>query len=192
MAYEELQSTNEELETTNEELQSSNEELETTNEELQSTNEELETMNEELQSTNEELQAVNDEFQRRSEELNQSNVFLQSILTSLKAGVVVDRDLRVQIWNDKSEDLWGIRTDEALGQNFLNLDIGLPVEQLRQPIRDCLAALPNAASENQILAINRRGRHILCRITCTPLIGSQNDIQGVIMLMEEQDTPTQN
>ena len=61
---EELQSTNEELETTNEELQSTVEELETTNEELQSTNEELETMNEELQSTNEELQTINEEAPR--------------------------------------------------------------------------------------------------------------------------------
>jgi len=191
MAYEELQSTNEELETTNEELQSSNEELETTNEELQSTNEELETMNEELQSTNEELQTVNDELQRRSEELNQSNAFLQSILTSLKAGVVVvDRDLSVQIWNDKSEDLWGIRTDEALGQNFLNLDIGLPVEQLRLPIRTCLSGLPNDASESLLQAINRRGRSITCRITCTPLIGPHNEIQGVIMLMEEYEENT--
>ncbi len=187
MAYEELQSTNEELETTNEELQSSNEELETTNEELQSTNEELETMNEELQSTNEELQTVNDELQRRSEELNQSNAFLESILTSLKGGVVVvDRDLRIQIWNYRSEVLWGLRPEEAIEQNFLNLDIGLPVEQLRQPIRNCLAGSPDP---NEILlqAINRRGRSIRCRITCTPLVGNQSQIQGVIMLMEERE-----
>jgi two-component system CheB/CheR fusion protein len=135
MAYEELQSTKEELETTNEELQSSKEELETTNEELQSTNEELEMMNEELQSTNEELQTLNEELQRRSEKLNQSNDFLEAIFTGLKGGVVVDRDLFVQIWNDKLEDLWGLRADEAIGQHFLNLDIGLPIEQLRQPIR---------------------------------------------------------
>jgi two-component system CheB/CheR fusion protein len=69
-ANEELQSSNEELETTNEELQSTNEELETTNEELQSTNEELETMNEELQSTNEELQTINDELRQRTIELD--------------------------------------------------------------------------------------------------------------------------
>ncbi|PSB63740.1 chemotaxis protein CheR [filamentous cyanobacterium CCP1] len=187
MAYEELQSTNEELETTNEELQSSNEELETTNEELQSTNEELETMNEELQSTNEELQTVNDELQRRSEELNQSNAFLESILTSLRGGVVVvDRDLRVQIWNDKAEDLWGLRGEEAIEQNFLNLDIGLPVGQLRQPIRDCFAGLENRSSEIILDAINRRGRSIQCRITCTPLLGLQNEIQGAILVMEEQ------
>lgn len=187
MAYEELQSTNEELETTNEELQSSNEELETTNEELQSTNEELETMNEELQSTNEELQTVNDELQRRSEELNQSNAFLECILKSLKGGVVVvDRDLRVQIWNHKAEDLWGVRTEEALGQNFLNLDIGLPVEQLRQPIRTCLSGDFSNSQEVLLEAVNRRGKSIQCRVSCTSLIGTQGHIQGAILLMEER------
>lgn len=188
MAYEELQSTNEELETTNEELQSSNEELETTNEELQSTNEELETMNEELQSTNEELQTVNDELQRRSQELNQSNAFLECILKSLKGGVVVvDRDLHVQVWNYKAEDLWGLRTEEALEQNFLNLDIGLPVEQLRQPIRNRLSGSPANSEEVLLDAINRGGRNIQCRVTCTPLIGTQGQIQGVILLMEERN-----
>ena len=67
---EELQSSNEEMETTNEELQSANEELQTTNEELQSTNEELETTNEELQSTNAELDATNRELAQRTEEMN--------------------------------------------------------------------------------------------------------------------------
>jgi two-component system, chemotaxis family, CheB/CheR fusion protein len=189
MAYEELQSTNEELETTNEELQSSNEELETTNEELQSTNEELETMNEELQSTNEEMQTVNDELQRRSLELNQTNAFLESILTSLRGGVVVvDRDLYIQIWNHRAEDFWGLRTEEALGQNFLNLDIGLPVERLRQPMRSCLIGEPNQACRLVLSAVNRRGRQFECQVSCNPLIGSQGQIQGVILLMEEQDS----
>ncbi len=186
MAYEELQSTNEELETTNEELQSSNEELETTNEELQSTNEELETMNEELQSTNEELQTVNDELQRRSEELNRSNAFLEAILTSLKGGViVVNRNLHIQSWNHKAEDMWGLRPEEAIEQNFLNLDIGLPVEQLRQPIRNCLTGPVDGVTEVVLSATNRRGRNIQCRVTCTPLISEQQQIQGVILLMEE-------
>nr|WP_290225204.1 CheR family methyltransferase [Trichocoleus desertorum] len=187
-AYEELQSTNEELETTNEELQSSNEELETTNEELQSTNEELETMNEELQATNEELHTVNDELQRSSEELNQANAFLGAILSSLKGGVVVvNRDLQIQAWNHKSEDLWGLRTEEAIGQNFLNIDIGLPVEQLKQPIRTCLTGGANSSSESLLDAINRRGRQIQCRVSCTPLVGGVGQVQGVILLMEDRN-----
>ena len=130
-AYAELQSTNEELETTNEELQSTVEELETTNEELQSTNEELETMNEEMQATNEELQTINDELGQRTTELNQLNAFLESIWAGLDGAVtVLDADLRVLVWNHGSEDLWGVRQEEVQGQHFLNLDIGLPIDQL--------------------------------------------------------------
>ena len=188
MAYEELQSTNEELETTNEELQSTVEELETTNEELQSTNEELETMNEELQSTNEELQTINDELRRRSEELNQANVFLASILTSLRSGVaVVNREMQVVIWNSKAEDLWGLRASEVYQKHFLNLDIGLPVAVLRQPIRACL----NGESLNEeviVTATNRRGRSIQCKVSCTPFIEPQDKIiHGAILLMDEID-----
>lgn len=176
---EELEHSNQELETAYEELQSTNEELETTNEELQSSNEELET-------TNEELQTVNRELQRRSEELNQSHAFLESILKSLKGGVVVvDRDLRVQIWNHKAEDLWGVRPEEAIGQNFLNLDIGLPVEALCQPIRDCLLGLSEGTIDLMLTSVNRRGRSIQCHVTCTPLVRSEDTTQGVILLMEK-------
>lgn len=191
MAYEELQSTNEELETTNEELQSSNEELQTTNEELQSTNEELETMNEELQSTNEELQTINAEVRKRTDELNSVNAFLQSILSSLRGAVVVlNTDLLIQIWNDEAEDLWGLRAEEMQGQHFLNLDIGLPVEQLRQPLRKCLLRETEYV-EVTLSATNRRGKAIECKITCTLLKGMENESCGVIMTMEQQsEKPT--
>src|SRR5205085_4030012 len=128
-AYEELQSTVEELETTNEELQSTNEELETTSEELESTNEELETMNEELHSTNDELEAMNEEQRERSNEMDRLNLFLEGILGVLGVGVVVlDREQRVQLWNDAATELWGLRGDEVDGKTFLTLDIGLPVQ----------------------------------------------------------------
>jgi two-component system CheB/CheR fusion protein len=184
-AYEELQSTNEELETTNEELQSTIEELETTNEELQSTNEELETMNAELHSTNEELQTINDELRSRTGELNEVNDFLESMLISQRGGfVVLDRELRVSVWNDRSAELWGVRSDEAPGQHFMNLDIGLPVEDLREPISGVLAG----ESEFEALdldATNRRGREIRCRVTLTPLLGRDHEIRGVIVMVEE-------
>jgi two-component system CheB/CheR fusion protein len=182
-AYEELQSTVEELETTNEELQSTNEELETTNEELQSTNEELETMNEELQSTNEELEAINDELSLRTEELNQSNTFLESILRSLEAGVIVlDQDLRISAWNVGAFELWGLRGEEVQGEHFMNLDIGLPVEKLHTALRTVL----NGGDDHTPLlldATNRRGRPFTCRVAVTPLHGIA-DIHGVIVFME--------
>ncbi|MGJ3245842.1 MAG: CheR family methyltransferase [Elainellaceae cyanobacterium] len=184
-ANEELQSSNEELETTNEELQSTNEELETTNEELQSTNEELETMNEELQSTNEELQTINDELRMRTEEVNQVNAFLGSILESIEAGVVVvDRHYDILTWNNKATDLWGLRADEVEGQSFFSLDIGLPIDRLRDPIRDCLSG----ACDRQAItldATNRRGQSIRCQVSLTPLSGLEIQLRGAILLMEE-------
>jgi two-component system, chemotaxis family, CheB/CheR fusion protein len=184
-AYEELQSTNEELETTNEELQSTIEELETTNEELQSTNEELETINEELQSTNEELQTINEELRRRTEELNQVNSFLESILKSMRGGVVViDTDFSIQIWNHRAEDLWGLRSTEVYQTNFLNLDIGLPTERLRAMIRSCLSG-ELEYDVMTLAATNRRGKAIQCRVACTVLHGIDSYIRGVILLMEE-------
>jgi two-component system, chemotaxis family, CheB/CheR fusion protein len=185
-ALEELQSTNEELETTNDELQSTVEELETTNEELQSTNEELETMNEELQSTNEELQTINEESKERSDELSELNAFLESIFTSLRGGVaVVDCDLQVRKWNSRAQDMWGLRSDEAIHKNFLNLDIGLPTDRLKAPIRTSLAGEP----EEVILdATNHRGKLVRLKVTCTPLVSpTKQTVSGVMLLMEPVD-----
>jgi two-component system CheB/CheR fusion protein len=184
-AYEELQSTVEELETTNEELQSTNEELETTNEELQSTNEELETMNEELQSTNEELETINDELRQRTLELNQVNGFLETILTSMGVGVVVlDRNLTVQVWNAHSSELWGLGSSEVEGQNLLNLDFGLQVENLKGPLREILRD-GGTRAELVLDATNRRGRSIACRVVALPLSLDGDGATGAVVLMEE-------
>jgi two-component system CheB/CheR fusion protein len=188
-AFEELQSTNEELETTNEELQSTIEELETTNEELQSTNEELETMNEELQSTNEEMETLNDEVQRRSRALEESNLYLASVLASLRAGVVVvDREMLVRLWNDNMMQLWGLRPDEVQDQPFLHLDIGLPVERMKGALRAVLDG--RAGGEKMVLdAVNRRGRAITCEVTVTPLVPAGPDARGAVVLVEERPAP---
>jgi two-component system CheB/CheR fusion protein len=185
-AYEELQATNEELETTNEELQSAVEELQTTNEELQSTTEEVETTNEELQATNEELQAINERFRESGIELNRLNAFLTSILGSVRVGiVVVDHDLKVLLWNSWAENLWGLRAREAQGQSLLELDIGLPIEQLRAPAQ---ASLAGETDHREILvdAANRRGKAIRCHITFTPCLDAGGGPHGLVLLMEEE------
>ncbi len=187
-ASEELQSTVEELETTNEELQSTNEELETTNEELQSTNEELETMNEELHSANEELETMNEELRHRTLELNDTNTFLEAILTTIGVAVaVLDRHQHVRIWNGQAYELWGLTSEEVEDQNLLALDFGLPVEKLKPMLRACLSD-GSKSQEATVEATNRRGRKFRCRVTCLPM-GNDRDgeVSGVIMMMEAVD-----
>src|SRR5262249_49784646 len=134
----------------------------------------------------EELETINDELRQRTGELDRVNAFLESILLSLGVAVaVLDREQHIQVWNEQAEDLWGLRSDEVAGQHLLSLDIGLPVEQLRRPLRNALAG--NAEGNEIVLdATNRRGRRIRCKVTCLPLIVASKEVQGVIVLMEEQ------
>jgi two-component system CheB/CheR fusion protein len=159
--------------------------LETAYEELQSTVEELETTNEELSSTNEELETTNDELQQRTDELDDVNSFLESILGSLRgAVVVVDSDLQVTGWNDAAFELWGLRPDEVLGRHLMNLDIGLPVEQLRGPVRGVLSG--DGQPEITLQAVNRRGRRVTLRIELAPLDGDDR-VRGAILLMQPHE-----
>jgi two-component system, chemotaxis family, CheB/CheR fusion protein len=185
-AYEELQSTVEELETTNEELQSTNEELETTNEELQSSNEELETMNEELQSSNEELETMNEELRLRTGELNRATVLLESMLASLGIGVaVVDHEQRIQMWNDRAKELWGVDIDQVRGKHLLNLDIGLPLGELRDELRVSISGAKT--KEKRLDARDRRGRDVVCRARTAPLADAGGAIPGAIVMMQVEE-----
>jgi two-component system CheB/CheR fusion protein len=190
-AYEELQSTVEELETTNEELQSTNEELETTNEELQSTNEELETMNEELQSTNDELEAMNDVQRERADEVERLNSFIEGILATLGVAVVVlDDEQTVKVWNALSTDLWGLRADEVDGKPFFALDMGLPLDRIRGPVRAALSE--NRQETVSVEAVDRRGRGFTCTVRSLPLHTDGSSSYGVVLLMWREQSEMSN
>jgi two-component system CheB/CheR fusion protein len=69
----------------------------------------------------------------------------------------------------------------------LNLDIGLPVDQLKGPIRACLAN-DSQFMEVVLDATNRRGKPMRVKVTCTQLVDPKGgDPQGVILMMEETD-----
>ncbi|EPH42776.1 hypothetical protein STRAU_4164 [Streptomyces aurantiacus JA 4570] len=178
----EIKRVREDLETAYEELQSTNEELETTNEELQSTNEELETTNEELQSGNEELETMNEEMSIRTEELDEARAFLEGVMSSVAAGVVVlDADMKVRSWNRGAVELWGLRADEVLGEAFFALDFGLPTDDLRPIIQKCLES-GKRTEQVGVSAVSRIGRPIVCNVVCSPFDGHKG---GVVFLMEE-------
>jgi two-component system CheB/CheR fusion protein len=181
----ELRRAHSRVEAAYEELQSTNEELETTNEELQSTVEELETINEELHSINDELRTLNDELQDRTGQLDEANGFLESILTGLRAGVVVlGPDLAVREWNQQAEELWGLRREEVVGRPFLGLDIGLPLDRLRPMIRRALDG-DTGSPELGVAAVNRRGRTVGMRVLSSALHGQETAPTGVILMMEQ-------
>ena len=185
-AYEELQSTNEELETTNEELQSTVEELETTNEELQSTNEELETMNEELQSMNDELNVSNEALREHQDEVEPAQRVhgLDPRAAWTPASPWSTTTCACWPGTTAAEDLWGVRTDEVVGDHLFNLDIGLPLDTIRSAVRAQLDDASSAAASTVIDAVNRRGRSLQVRVTLTPVQGRAGEEPAVMLMMD--------
>src|SRR5918997_339094 len=178
-----------ELEASRRDLQLAYEELQSTIDELETTNEELQSANEELQTTNEELQSTNDELGDRTVALNRSNEFLEAILTALGVAVaIVDREHRVMAWNRSAEELWGLRQDEAVGQHFLALDIGLPTEGVAPALRSDLGGAGEDRAEVELEAVNRRGKTITCAATIVAFAGrdgAEPEVAGAIVLMRD-------
>jgi two-component system CheB/CheR fusion protein len=172
--------------TLEENLERARRELETAYEELQATVEELETTNEELSSTNEELETMNDELRERTEETLRANSFLGSVLSSIEQAVVVlDRELRVLAWNQLATELWGLRDEEVEGQHLLNLDIGLPVAQLRDPLRRILAG--ESADPLVLDGHNRRGDMVTYSAQFAPLASSRDGAaEGAILFLTSE------
>ena len=140
-------------------------------------------MNDELQSTNDEFQTINDELRERSDQLDDANGFLASVLTGLRAGVtVLDRDLHIQVWNRPAENLWGLRSEEAVGQHFLDLDIGLPVDRLRNEVRQAVSA-GGEQFEVRMPAVNRFGRDIDVRVVGSTLWRG-GEVRGAVLVMD--------
>jgi two-component system CheB/CheR fusion protein len=91
----------------------------------------------------------------------------------------------VQAWNAGARELWGLTPDEAVGQHFMNLDIGLPVEKLHAPLRSVLAD----SGDRDIVrldATNRRGRAVTTRVELAPL-QTNGSTDGVILMRKTEE-----
>jgi two-component system CheB/CheR fusion protein len=129
-------------------------------------------------------------------------------MTGLGAGViVVDADLRVLVWTSTSQELWGLRADEVIGQPLESLDIGLDPAHLADHARRLLPAarpapdrpahdrpVPEpgnrpargaAGGSEWLQAVNRRGRAITVRVTAQRVV-LHGGLSQVILTVEEQ------
>jgi two-component system CheB/CheR fusion protein len=106
----------------------------------------------------------------------------------MNSGVaVVVSDMKILAWNAKAEDLWGVRADEALGRHLLNLDIGLPLDGLRQPLRKQLDGADVSPEMVVLDAVNRRGRALQIRVTLTHIADSGDSLSAALLAMDVVD-----
>jgi two-component system CheB/CheR fusion protein len=136
-----MQTSQEELKSTNEELQSTNEELQSTNEELQSTNEELTTSKEEMQSMNEELQTVNHELQSKVDELSRANNDMKNLLNSTDiATLFLDGDLLVRRFTTPTANIIKLIPSDA-GRPITDIARDIDYPELADDAREVLRTL---------------------------------------------------
>lgn len=142
-------------------------------------------MNEELRSANDELEMVNDALRQQEEHSNSERRRSDALLGSIEAGLIgLDRALRVEEWNRWSENTWGLRAGDVQGHCLLDLDIGLPVLQLRESLERVLAAsVPQA--QVTLEALDRRGRPMSCRIRILPIIREGQEPEGLVLVLDD-------
>ena len=98
-----------------------NEELQSSNEELQSTNEELSTSKEEMQSLNEELRTVNAELENKNNELGRVNADIRNLLNSTDiATLFLDKEMLLTQYTPKVLPLY----------NLIDSDVGRPLSDI--------------------------------------------------------------
>ncbi len=96
-----------------EELKSYNEEIMSMNEELRAANEELETSKEELQSLNEELNTVNNQLRAKVDELYERTNDLDNLLGSTDvATLFLGRDLHIRWFSPGVVNLFNVRSSD--------------------------------------------------------------------------------
>jgi two-component system CheB/CheR fusion protein len=76
--------------------------------------------------------------------------------------VAVVRNLQVVIWNRRAEDMWGLRAHETIGQPLVSLDFGLPLVQLLDPLRCCIAGT-SGPRDVTVNATDRASAPLRCR-----------------------------
>jgi two-component system CheB/CheR fusion protein len=99
--------------------------------------------------------------------------------------IALNEEPEIEAWNRGARDLWGLPPDEAVGQHFLNLDIGLPVATLSKPIRAVMSNGGGDGSNHLPLgAVNRRGNEVTVLVSLTPLVSPTGKKRGVILMMQ--------
>jgi two-component system CheB/CheR fusion protein len=129
------------------------------NEELQSANEELETSKEELQSINEELQTVNAELNARVEELSRANSDIANLLESTQiATLFLDRTLSVKSFTPAAKDVFRL-VESDLGRPITHVRSRLGLESLHEDAERVLRTL--ATIERRIQATDNGARYVM-------------------------------
>ncbi len=173
---------NSELLAINEQLEDAVERLLAANRESDKARVELDAANSEMNKRYEEVARLNEQAAPRLRHLSRMNDFLEEVVDELQVGIVLlDRQMRVLTINRAAEKIWGIASGEARGESLMALFEHIPVDLLKEPIRDCLRL--NVRQE--LLLPNGSGK-VQCRVLPASTNGcpSAANASGILLVMQ--------
>lgn len=102
------------------------------------------------------------------------------MLSSLRLAVMLlNRTYVVTSWNSTCQEIWGLREEEAVGQELFALDIGLPVEKLREPLGNLLGG---RAPKRPYPSRPRKAVQV--ELEFHPLAGRNGEITGAVVVLQ--------
>ncbi|PIR18657.1 MAG: hypothetical protein COV48_06320, partial [Elusimicrobia bacterium CG11_big_fil_rev_8_21_14_0_20_64_6] len=160
---------------------SSNEELQSINEEFETTKEELQSSNEELQATNAELTTSTEEVLRGNQILNRSNSDLTNLLANIEIPVIMlDRHLAIHRFTPAAEKALGL-TGAQVGRPIVDIHLPLRLSNLRELL---LSVIRHGSVQRQeIRDTHGRWHYLILR----PYRTDKSKIEGVVMALIDID-----
>jgi two-component system CheB/CheR fusion protein len=170
------------MQTSEEELKSTNEEMQSANEEMQSTNEELTTSKEEMQSLNEELQTVNHELQSKVTDLSQANNDMKNLLNSTDiATLFLDDELNIRRFTNRTSSIIKLIASDV-GRPITDIVTDLQYPALIDDAHEVLHTL--VFTEKQVSASNNRW----FTVKIMPYRTQENHINGLVITFTDITT----
>lgn len=124
---------------------------------------------------------------------NTEQLFQRCMIDNIREGLVmVDRHLKVKLWNHAAEQLTGIRGPGMMGSQWLPSHIDLR-DRFDKPIPDgsCPIAESIRKAEQVMLAATvtgRGGRRVAIDLHSVPVIGHDMAVRGAVVLMHDQSS----
>ena len=128
-----------------------------------------------------------------SARLNTEQLFQRYLIDNIREGLVmVDRHLKILMWNQAAEQLTGIRGPGMMGSQWLPSHIDLR-DRYEKSIPDsaCPVAESVRKAEQVLLAstvTGRGGRRVAIDLHCIPVIGHDMAVHGAVALMHDQSS----
>lgn len=186
----ELLENSEKLTLLNDELSALNEEHQSTNEELNALNEEYQVINDNLLSTNESLELIQTQLQTSNNKLIENEYRTRSILEQAPVGLCVLRGPEhiIEIANESILKIWGRAEVEVLGKPHHIARPELNGQPVYQWLDDVFATgVTKANNEFRVMLYTDGGklREAYVNSIYHPLKNAQNEITGVLVILEE-------